>query len=133
MRTDERHHDILDATEKGDAARTQALLGDNRKLVAFRDKVDMVVHPEWDTPEQPLGGEIPIAIRLKDGSEYKKVCPKATDPIIISDEEIMNKYMRCALQVLSQSRAEQIAEIVLSLEKVHDISELTSSLSTPDR
>ena len=38
MRTDERHHDILDATEKGDAARTQALLGDNRKLVAFRDK-----------------------------------------------------------------------------------------------
>ena len=103
------------------------------KVVAFRDKVDMVVHPEWDTPEQPLGGEIPIAIRLKDGSEYKKVCPKATDPIIISDEEIMNKYMRCALQVLSQSRAEQIAEIVLSLEKVHDISELTSSLSTPDR
>ena len=36
----------------------------------------------------------------------------------------MDKYMKCALRVLSRNRAEQIAEIVLSLEKVQDISEL---------
>jgi 2-methylcitrate dehydratase PrpD len=102
------------------------------QVKAFRDKVKLVVHPEWAAPELPLGGEIPIAIRLKDGTEYKKVCPKPTDPIIVSDEEVMDKYMKCALRVLSQSRAEQIAKTVLSLEKVPDISELMTLCTFPD-
>ena len=93
----------------------------------------MVVHPEWAAPELPLGGEIPIAIRLKDGTEYNKVCPKPTDPVIVSDEEVMDKYMKCALRVLSQSRAEQVAETVLSLEKMPDISELMTLLTFHDK
>jgi 2-methylcitrate dehydratase PrpD len=100
---------------------------------AFRDRVKMAVHPEWATPELPWGREIPIAIRLKDGTEYKKVCPKATDPIIVSDEEVMDKYMKCALRVLSRNRAEQVADIILSLEKVLDISELMTLCTFPDR
>ena len=100
------------------------------QVMAFRDKVEMVVHPEWGGPGF-AGGEIPIAIRLKDGTEYKKMCPKATDPIILSDEEVVDKYMRCVLPVLSQTRAEQVAEIVLSLEKVQDISELMTLLTFP--
>jgi hypothetical protein len=79
------------------------------------------------------GREIPISIRLKDGTEYKKVCPKATDPIIVSDEEVMDKYMKCALRVLSRNRAEQIAEIILTLEKVQDISELMTLCTFPDK
>lgn len=105
----------------------------NPQVKAFRDKVKMIVHPEWATPELPWGGEIPIAIRLKDGTEYKKVCPKPTDPIVISDEEVMDKYMKCALQVLSRSRAEQVAETILSLENVKDISELMTLCTFPDK
>jgi 2-methylcitrate dehydratase PrpD len=103
------------------------------QVKAFRDKVKMVVHPEWAAPELPLGGEIPIAIRLKDGTEYRKVCPKATDPIIVSDEEVRDKYLKCALRVLSRNRAEQVAEIMLSLEKVPDISELMTLCTFPDK
>jgi 2-methylcitrate dehydratase PrpD len=102
------------------------------QVVDFRDRVKMVVHPEWVTPELPFGGEIPIAIRLKNGTTYEKVCPRPTDPIIVSDEEVMDKYMKCALRVLSRSRAEQVAENVLSLEKVRDISELMTLLTFPD-
>jgi 2-methylcitrate dehydratase PrpD len=102
------------------------------QVKAFRDKVKMVVHPERATPELPWGGEIPIAIRLKNGTEYKKVCPGPHDPVIVSDEEVMDKYMKCALRVLSRSRAEQVAEAVLSLEKVQDISELMTLLTFPD-
>ncbi|HXZ30535.1 MAG TPA: hypothetical protein VEG43_05150, partial [Dehalococcoidia bacterium] len=105
----------------------------NPQVKAFRDKVKMVVHPEWVGPDMPLGGEMPIAIRLKDGTEYKKVCPKPTDPIIVSDKEVMDKYMKCALQVVSRSRAEQIAERVLSLENVRDISDLMTLLTFPDK
>lgn len=99
----------------------------------FRDKVKMVIHPEWATPKLPWGGEIPISIRLKNGTEYKKVCPGPHDPVIVSDEEVMDKYMKCALRVLSRSRAEQVAETVLSLEKVQDISELMSLCTSPDK
>ena len=51
----------------------------------------------------------------------------------ISDEEVMDKYMKCATTVLSRSRAEQIAEKIMSLEKVVDISELMSWLTFPDK
>jgi len=103
------------------------------QVIAFRDRVKMVAHPEWATPELPWGGEIPIAIRLKDRIEYKKVCPKITDPIIVSDEEVMDKYMKCALRVLSRNRAEQVAEIMFSLEKLQDISELMALCTFPDK
>jgi len=103
------------------------------QVAAFRDRVRMVVHPEWAAPELPWGGEMPIAIRLKDGIEYKKVCPKPTDPIIVSDAEVMDKYMKCALRVLSRSRAEQIAEMMLSLEKVQDISKLMTLCTFTDK
>ena len=100
---------------------------------AFRNKVKMVVQPEIVDPELILGGETPISIRLKDGTEYRKMCPKPTDPIIVSDEEVMDKYMKCSLQVLSKSRAKQVAKTVLSLEKVHDISKLMTLLTFPDK
>jgi 2-methylcitrate dehydratase PrpD len=105
----------------------------NPQVSALRDKVKMIVHPEWANPNLPWGGEIPITIRLKDGTEYKKICPKPTDPINVSDEEVMDKYMKCALKVLSHDRAAQIAEIILALEKVQDISELMTLCTFSDK
>jgi 2-methylcitrate dehydratase PrpD len=99
----------------------------------FRDKVKVVVHPEWAVPESPLGVEMPILVKMKDGTEYKAISPKPTDPIIITDDEVMDKYMKCAKTVLSHSRAEQIAETIMSLEKVKDISELMTWLTFPDK
>ena len=64
-------------------------------------------------PRGRNGFEIPIAIRLKDGTEYKKTCPKATDPPMVSYEEVMGKYMKCGLRILSRNRAEQIGNIML--------------------
>jgi len=93
----------------------------------------MVVQPEQTDSELILGGEVPISIKLKNGTEYSKVCPKSTDPLMVSDEEVMDKYMKCASRVLSQSRAEQVAETILSLEKVQDISELITLLTFPDK
>jgi 2-methylcitrate dehydratase PrpD len=105
----------------------------NPQVIALQDKVNMVAHPEWAKADLPWGGEIPITIRLKDGGEYKKVCSGPHDPIIVSDEEVMEKYMKCALRVLSRNRAEQIAKIILALEKVEDISDLMSLLTFPDK
>jgi len=45
----------------------------------------------------------------------------------------MDKYMKCALKVLSHDRAAQIAEIILALEKVQDISELMTLCTFSDK
>ena len=57
------------------------------------------------------------------GNGDRKVHPGPSDPIIVSDEEVVDKYMKCALRVLCQSRAEQVAETAISLENVQDISD----------
>ena len=93
----------------------------------------MIVHPEWANPDLPWGGEIPITIKLKDGTEHKKICPKPTDPIIVSDEEVMDKYMKCASRVLTRGQAGQIAETILSLDKVPDISDLMTLCTFYDK
>ena len=102
------------------------------KIKAFRDKVKLVVHPEWDSWESWFG-EIPMLLRLKDGTEYERICPKATEPPEVSDEEVMEKFMKCVLPVYSKERAEHIAEIMMSLEKVEDISELMTLCTYPDK
>ena len=40
---------------------------------------------------------------LKDGTEYRKICPESTDKLEVSDEEVMGKYMKCASRVFSKS------------------------------
>jgi len=70
------------------------------------------------------------------GNGDRKVYPGPSEPIIVSDEEVVDRYMKCALRVLCQSRAEQVGETVLSLEKVQDISdisELMTLLTFPDK
>jgi 2-methylcitrate dehydratase PrpD len=102
------------------------------QIRAFRDKVKLVVHPEWDTWDSWLK-EIPLTLRLNNGTEYKKLTPKPTQPPPVSDDEVMDKYMKCVQPVLRESRAEEIAGLVRSLEKVQDISELMSLCTYPDK
>jgi len=102
------------------------------KFHAFRDKVKIVPHDEWNVGGLS-GPEIPIVIRLKDSTEYKKVCPSVDTPIKLSDEQIMDKYMDCTLRVLSRNQANQVAEMVLALEDVKDVSELVKTLTFPEK
>lgn len=98
----------------------------------LREKVEIVVHPEWERPGT-TAGEVPIAIKLKNGRVYKKSCPSADSPIAITDKDIMDKYMDCALRVLSQKQAEDVARMTLALEDVKDISELMTILTFPKK
>jgi len=92
-------------------------------LHAFREKVKMVEHPEWEPPH--ISGEkFPIVIKLKDGTEHKAVFSGAVKGIRLSDDELMDRYMDCALRVLSRRSAEEGARMILTLDKVKDVSEV---------
>ena len=102
------------------------------KIHAFREKVNMVLHPEWDRAGV-AGKEYPICVRLKDGRELNKVCPGGAEVITLSDEDIMERYMGCALRALSRQKAGHAAEMILGLEKIKDISALMDILTFTDK
>ena len=101
------------------------------KVKALRDKVKIIVHPEWDLPGIS-GHENPVKIQLKDGREFSKVCSSADVSMILSVDEVLEKYMDCALRVVSKGRAEQIADMMLNLEKVDDIGTISELATYPD-
>ncbi|MBW2611662.1 MAG: MmgE/PrpD family protein, partial [Deltaproteobacteria bacterium] len=104
----------------------------NPKFHELREKVEMRLHPEWDQPGV-AGTKYPIAVTMKDGSVYKKVCPGGDDVITLSDEELMERYQGCALQSLSEEKADQAAKIILNIDKVENISELMNILTYTDK
>ena len=105
------------------------------KFREARKKIKVTVHPEWERgysiPNEPL------TIRLKDGTEYKKLCAYARgDPgHRLSHDEIMKLYMDKIdfAGILSHKQAEKAAEMALALDKVKDVSELTDIFTFPDK
>lgn len=98
-----------------------------------RQKVKVIVHPEWE--DGFFTASSPVTIRLKDGTEYKKVCISARgDPSNkLSSDEVIKKYMDCVdfAGNLSHERAEKAAEMVLALDEVKDVSELMDIFTFP--
>lgn len=105
------------------------------KFREARQKVKVTVHPEWEGGYFTFNS--PVTIRLKDGTEYKKLCVDARgDPSNkLSLEEVMKKYMDCIefAGTFSREAAEKAAEMTLELDEVKDISELMSILTFPDK
>ena len=104
----------------------------DKRYHEFREKVTLVVHPEWERPGLS-GADVPIVIRLKNGKEYQKICPSTDVALFLSDEEIMANYMERACRVLSRRQAEKAARLVLTLEEAKDISELMGILTFPKK
>lgn len=102
------------------------------QMHALREKVEMRLHPEWDKPGV-AGTKYPIAVKLKDGSVYEKVCPGGDDVITLSDEELRERYLGCALRSLSEEKADRVAQMILELDAVDDISELMQMMTYTDK
>ncbi|WP_413992282.1 MmgE/PrpD family protein [Labrys okinawensis] len=92
-------------------------------VAAFRDRIEIVYR------EDLAGQALPITITLNDGAQIHVVTRKITEHIDVSDDEILDKYRKCVSGVFSESRGDQVAEILLSLETNTDISELMASIT----
>ena len=105
------------------------------KFKEARKKVKVTVHPEWKPGYFTF--DSPLTIRLKDGTEYKKLCVTAKgDPSDkLSSDEIMKTYMDYVgfSGMLSEREAKRVAEMVLELDGVKDISELKDILTFPKK
>jgi 2-methylcitrate dehydratase PrpD len=101
------------------------------RYMEARKKVTVTVHPEY--PEGAFTFAGPVTITLKDGRVFEKtrtsIRGDATDKL--TSEEVMKKYRGCLdfAGILSRERAEKVAEMVLALDEVKDVSKLTNMLT----
>ncbi len=100
------------------------------KWHAFRDKVKMVGHPEWDTTGIS-GGEIPLTVKLKDGREIKKVAPGTDVPVVVTDAQLWDKYTSCMERIYPKQQIDEAAKMIFALDELTDISGLMKLLTFP--
>lgn len=101
------------------------------KYVEARKRVHVKVHPEY--PEGHLTWRGPVTIELKNGVVYEKTRDgiKGLADDKLSQDEVMQKYMDCVefAGILSNEKANNIAQKVWELDKIKDVSELCNELT----
>jgi len=103
---------------------------------AFREKVKITVNQDFTLPPGAglAGHEIPITIKLKDGTEYRKVAPAMEAETTHSAELIRDKFSECTRRGgFSRDKADRVAKMILSLDEVRDISDLMDLLTFPEK
>ena len=91
-------------------------------------RVTLRAYSDWD--EKRDYGKRPniLTIRLKDGTEHRievlKVAGKADVPLVWSDQ-LADKYRDCSMRVLKSADIERSMELMLGLEELKSVSEVT--------
>ena len=95
------------------------------KLKEARSKIIVTVHPEWPSGRSNLS--IPVTIKLKDGREltHKVEKVKGAIDLPMSREEQIERYRGFAKPFLSSTQIEQSAKLILNLDELKSIAELT--------
>lgn len=105
------------------------------RFKAFRSKVKMIVHPEWEHGYFPQPSI--VTVTLNSGKVLRQDCVFARGdvghPLAMTD--IRDKYFGSVefAGSLSNERAEQAQRLLLDLENVKDVSELTNLFTFADR
>jgi len=89
-----------------------------------RAKVKVIFHPEW-SPGLDAAFHIPVTIRLQNGKVYSKEVAKPTEP---SKDEVIRTYKELAEPILKKDEVDRSLDMILTLEKLEDISQLMNVL-----
>jgi 2-methylcitrate dehydratase PrpD len=100
----------------------------DRKYVEARKKVDVVIHQEW--PPGRVDARTPVTIRLKEGREFSKEVNSPREPNLA---QLLDRYREAASEILKRDQTEKSIDLLLTLEKVKDISEIMSLLACQTR
>jgi 2-methylcitrate dehydratase len=95
----------------------------------FMRKVRLIVHPEWESVGL-MGGTNPIVIKLKDGKQFSRDCVYAIGgpEERLPTAELSALFRPMARRVLSEKDVVRVEELVLDLENIGDLTELTGLL-----
>jgi 2-methylcitrate dehydratase PrpD len=100
----------------------------DEKYREARKKVDVVIHQEW--PPGRVDARTPVTIRLKDGREFSKEVNLPREPNLA---QLLDRYREAASGILKRDQTEKSIDLLLTLEKVKDVSEIMSLLAPQTR
>lgn len=97
-------------------------------------KITLVMHEERG--QIRFEGPDELIIRLKDGTEYRKMCEiaRGSPPHYLNIDDVRGKFRMCAdyTGYLSESAIDRICDLVLNLDKVEDISVIANLMTYGD-
>ena len=75
-----------------------------------------------------------VEVRLADGMRLDETreAPRGSEDQFASEDDVVDKFRKLTRRVLSEARAERIAELVLAVEALHDIGVLAKALAKQD-
>lgn len=96
-------------------------------LKSIRTRVDQAI------PKNPDLAHNPVTVRCRDGAEYHNtvVRPRSHWKYPLEKEQWLGKFRKTAGSVFEEERVHEIEELVLDLEHLDDVRELTNLLSSP--
>jgi 2-methylcitrate dehydratase PrpD len=105
----------------------------NPKLRQVMAKIKIEAEPEFNV-KYPKGFVADLTVKTKDGKEYKDfiVYPKGHPDRPAAEKEVLDKYYSLTSLTWPRSQAEKVLGIMMSLDKLKSISELTTNLVCGD-
>lgn len=89
-----------------------------------RKKVNVVIHQEW--PPGRVDARTPVTIKLKDGRKFSKEVHSPREPDL---DELLDRYREASHGLLKRDQTERSIDLLLDLEKINDVSEITGLLT----
>jgi len=85
-----------------------------------RKRVAIVVHPEW--PAGRADARTPVTLKLRNGRIFTREVDTPREP---NTDQLLDRYRQAAEGLLDPSQTEKSIELLLNLEKLQNISEVT--------
>jgi len=93
------------------------------EYLAAREKIDVIVHPEW--PVGRADARNPITVKLKDGRVFSKEVDSPREPDL---DQLLARYRQSADGLLTSEQTEKSLTLLLNLENINNISDVTHFL-----
>jgi 2-methylcitrate dehydratase PrpD len=93
-----------------------------------RQRIKVVRHEEW--PAERAAMRVRLEIRLKNGRRHIKEVNRVSEP---TRDEQMRRYADLASKRLTPRQVERSLDLMLNLEKLENIAELTEMITYPER
>ena len=99
---------------------------DDPKIAELMDKIKMFIDPKIVDLGQEKRLAVSLNVKLVNGKEYVVLhFPKGFNENPILEDELIRKYRNCVGLVLNEEKVEQSLELVLNLERIENIRNLT--------
>jgi 2-methylcitrate dehydratase PrpD len=101
----------------------------DKKVLEFAQKVRTIVDPDV-APYFPVSEPSKVTVRLRNGNSYSKtiIYSKGTPNNPMSSRELEAKFKAFATRVVSENQAEKAIEMILQLDTLGSVKELSSLL-----